>query len=347
MYEEISSGDTYSQSLHFLDNKFGGIRPVEIYVASNEKDNSLLDFRNMQKLDSLQNYLEQTYKANSIYSILVQVKRLNRVYYQGNPEHFNLPEEPKVYETITQVLDSNFYAMELQNILAKDKRSTLIQAKIQDLGSHEISMRNKDLMAYGEKLFPPDQYEFKLTGKAQILDKSNVLITQHLGYGLLIALGIVALLMGILFRSAGIIALAFIPNLLPLLFIAGLMGILGIGLKMSTAIIFSIAFGIAVDDTIHFLSRLKFEWQKGVCIEEAVQKTYLSTGKAIIITSIILILGFGILLFSGFQATFTSGLFISLALIFAVFADLLLLPVLLLKAYKKKEIKESGKAAYN
>lgn len=351
MYEEISSADDYSMSLHFLDNNFRGIRPVEIYISARDTSRNMLALEEMQKLDQLGQYLEGPYMANSVYSVVVQAKRLNRVYRQGNPEAFELPADANIHKLIYQVLDSNYWDMELNNILSDDYRSTLVQAKIEDIGSHAIAKKNEALLAFGQELFPPEEYQFKITGKAQILDKSNELITQNLGIGLVVALLIVALIMGLLFRSAGIVALAFIPNILPLLLIAGLMGLLGIGLKMSTAIIYSIAFGIAVDDTIHFLSRLKFEWKEGVSIEQALEKTYLSTGKAIIITSMILIMGFGILLFSGFQATFISGLFISLALLFAVFADLILLPVLLLKAYKKKEVKKRGEAkappAYN
>jgi hypothetical protein len=107
------------------------------------------------------------------------------------------------------------------------------------------------------------------------------------------------------------------------------MGWLGIGLKLSTAIIFTIAFGIAVDDTIHFLSRLYRERQKGNTQEEALSATYASTGGAILLTSVILVLGFGVLLFSSFATTFYTGLFVSLALLFAVIADLILLPILL------------------
>ena len=143
------------------------------------------------------------------------------------------------------------------------------------------------------------------------------------------------MLMGAMFRSIRMALIALIPNVLPLIWVAGMMGLMGVGLKMSTAVIFTIAFGIAVDDTIHFLSRLKFEYARSGDMEKAVEATYYSTGKAIVVTSVLLILGFGILMFSAFTTTFTTGLFISITLLFAVFSDLLLLPVLLSRLWEK------------
>ena len=114
------------------------------------------------------------------------------------------------------------------------------------------------------------------------------------------------------------------------------MGLMNIDLKVSTSIIFTISFGIAVDDTIHFLSKMKIELGKGKSILYALKRTYLSTGKAIVITSIILCGGFLTLIFSSFLGTFYIGLLVSLTLVFAVLADLFLLPILLLIFYKKK-----------
>lgn len=112
------------------------------------------------------------------------------------------------------------------------------------------------------------------------------------------------------------------------------MGLFNINLNMSISIIFTIAFGIAVDDTIHFLSKLKLELSKGKSLMYAIKRTFIATGKAITVTSIILSSGFLTLMFSSFNGTFYIGLFISLTLLFAVFADLLLIPILLIYFFK-------------
>jgi predicted RND superfamily exporter protein len=141
--------------------------------------------------------------------------------------------------------------------------------------------------------------------------------------------------MGLLYRSVSMVVLSIIPNLIPLLFIAGIMGYFGINLKTSTSIIFTIAFGIAVDDTIHFLGKFKFELLKGRSKLYALKRSYLTTGKAMIITTFILCAGFILLVFSSFQGTVIMGLLLCLTLFIALIADLTLLPVLLMLFYRK------------
>jgi predicted RND superfamily exporter protein len=137
------------------------------------------------------------------------------------------------------------------------------------------------------------------------------------------------------------IIIAVLPNLLPLLVIAGFMGLAGITIKISTSIIFAIAFGIAVDDTIHFMSKLRIELNKGKSIVYALKRTYLSTGKAIIVTSLILCSGFLILVGSAISSTFYIGLLVSLTLLFAVLSDLFFLPVLILMFFQEPKKKRT------
>ncbi|MEO0471709.1 MAG: efflux RND transporter permease subunit [Bacteroidota bacterium] len=329
LYEELAAGDEYSASLNFFDQYFSGIRPVEIYVEKTEGDKNFYNQGSLAKLDSLEDYLFSEYGVKSHYSLVTQVKRFNRVIHNGSPRHFKLPDDPGEFELIVNYMDTSYQRMSLRDILSKDYSTALVQAKIEDLGSNEIRKKNAQLTQYLAKLFPSNQYRSRITGKALLLDRSNEVITRNLGWGLLGAMGLVALLMGFIFRSFRMVWMSLVPNLMPLVLIAGLMGLCNIGLKMSTAVIFTIAFGIAVDDTIHFLSRLKTEMVKSSDLQSALKTTYLSTGRAIVITSLILIGGFGVLMFSQFQTTYITGFFISLALVFAVFSDLFLLPVLI------------------
>jgi predicted RND superfamily exporter protein len=153
--------------------------------------------------------------------------------------------------------------------------------------------------------------------------------------GLAIAFGVVAFIAGLMFRSWRMILITLVVNIIPLLMVAGIMGISGITLKLTTSVIFTVAFGIAVDDTIHFISKLQMELAKGKSPLYAIKRTYFSTGKAIVITTLILISGFLTLLLSSFGGTFYIGLFVGLTLLFALITDLTLLPVLILLFYRR------------
>jgi hypothetical protein len=131
--------------------------------------------------------------------------------------------------------------------------------------------------------------------------------------------------------------IAIIPNLLPILIIGGIMGFTGIEMKSATSIIFSIAFGIATDDTIHFLARLKLEIAQGKSVMYCVKRSFLSTGKAVVVTSLILCGGFLSLIGSGFESTYYFGLLVSITLLVAVVTDLLLFPLLVIWLIKDKK----------
>ena len=334
LYEELSAKDTFSETLNFFENHFTGIRTFDLHLQVADTTKSILDRPLLEQIEQLETYLLEVYGLNEIYTIGTQVKRANRVAQEGSPDHFVLPSDENLLKSITDYLLDNYEDLGLKSILTIDQKETKITGKIEDFGSSEIRKRNRALNNFIANELDPSLIKTKLTGSTLLLDKSNKIITYKLLYGLLFAVLVVSILMGSLFRSVKITLIAIIPNILPLLMILGIIGWAEIGLKMSTAIIFTIAFGISVDDTIHFLSRLKSEYKKGNSMDEAIKSTYLSTGKAILITSIILILGFGVLLFSSFQTTFITGLLVSLALLFALFADLVLLPVLLFLFFK-------------
>jgi predicted RND superfamily exporter protein len=176
----------------------------------------------------------------------------------------------------------------------------------------------------------------RLTGSSRLIDKNINYLAMSMIEGLLLAFIIIALIAGLLFKSLRIILIAIITNALPLIFIAGIMGVTGIELKMATSLIFTIAFGIAVDDTIHFLSRLKLELDKGKSLIYSIKRTFLGTGKAIMMTSVVLVCGFLSMISSNFMSTFYVGLLISITLFLATIIDLTLLPIILLWLNKNK-----------
>jgi predicted RND superfamily exporter protein len=199
-----------------------------------------------------------------------------------------------------------------------------------DIGSREVFKLNDSLNAFLATTAAVKPIKVTITGGATMLDKNNEYLVVNTLQGLGISILVVALIIALIHRSWRMVIIAVIPNLLPIVFIGGLMGWCGIELKSSTSIIFSIAFGIATDDTIHFLARLKLERMKGKSFPLAVKRTFLSTGKAVIVTSLILCAGFFTLIGSGFESTFYFGLLVSITLFVAVFTDLLLFPLLVI-----------------
>jgi predicted RND superfamily exporter protein len=331
LYEELSADDPFSETLNFFENHFSGIRTFDLYLQVPDTSKTLLDLEVLGQIELIESYLLEEYGLHDVYSIGTQVKRANRYFRKGAPEAFVLPTDVNLLKSINRELLENKETFGLKAIMTESGKEGRITGKMEDFGSAEIRRRNQALTDFISKNIDPDLLTTQLTGHTLLLDKSNRLITYKLLYGLLFAIVVVSLLMGWLFRSVRMVLLAIIPNMLPLLMILGIIGWADMGLKMSTAIIFTIVFGIAVDDTIHFLTRLNNELKKGLDMDEAIRATYLSTGKAMIITSLILMFGFGVLLFSSFQTTFITGLLVSLALLFALFADLMLLPVILRK----------------
>ena len=206
-----------------------------------------------------------------------------------------------------------------------------------DLGSDEIRLANDSIRSWISNNLQTDLATYSITGTAIIIDKNNEYLRESMFKGLGLAFLVVSVLMVFLFKNVKMMLISLIPNIIPLLVAGAIMGFTGIELKASTSIIFTIAFGIAVDDTIHFLSKLKLVLNRGKSLEEAIQRTFKETGKAIVITSVILFFGFLILIFSDFTGTFYIGILVSVTLLSAVITDLYLLPVSLRLLLRKKK----------
>ncbi|WFO18217.1 MMPL family transporter [Cellulophaga baltica 4] len=172
---------------------------------------------------------------------------------------------------------------------------------------------------------------FRVTGKGMLMDKNASYIQASLFQGLLMGLLLVGIIMAFLFKNIKLVIISLIPNMVPLLFAGALLGFLNIPLDAPVSIVFAIVFGIAVDDTIHFLGKYKIAISKGLTKERALETTFLETGRALIITTLLLFFGFMTLLFSIHNPSLIIGLLISATLFTALLLDLLLLPVLIRK----------------
>jgi uncharacterized protein len=331
LLEDIRENDPLKQDVYFFDEHFGGNKPFEMAIMVQDSNRSVYDPAVLAELQKLENYLLQDYGVGSLASPLLLVKGVNRALNGGDVSAFQLPESPQAYRRIESYLRRlQAGGAAVVPLVAQNGQLGRMSGRMPDWGSQLSLEKNAALDAYITNNINQELVRFQLTGTSVLVDRNAEYITRNMLEGLGIAFGVIALIIGVLYRSWRMTLIALIPNMIPLLMIAGIMGLAGIYLKASTSIIFTIAFGIAVDDTIHFLSKLKIELNKGRTLIYAIKHTYLFTGKAIIITSTILAGGFLTLLLSTFGSTFYTGLLVSLTLVFAVVADLSLLPVLLI-----------------
>ncbi|UJP63367.1 efflux RND transporter permease subunit [Mongoliitalea daihaiensis] len=339
--DNLPEGNALMESFLFFDQSFGGSKPLEIALTKGSSVNSLIELEVLKEIENLELFLAETYDAGAIISPLSLVKTVHQGLNNGNERAFTIPSKgqlKKVQQMMPSMLENSPIPM-----VTEDLQKGRLSARTADMGSLKSKQLNEELINYVDKHISPEILIVHLTGTSHLIDISHEAVSQQLAKGLFTAFLLVAFIAGVLFRSWRIGLIVLIPNLIPLLWLTGMMWIFGIDFKLTTAIVFTVAFGIAVDDSIHFMTKFYLELKKGSSMLYALKRSFLETGKAIILTTLILVAGFGVLVLSQFGVTFYAGLLIGSALIFALLADLILLPVMLLNL-RKSWISLEGKA---
>ncbi len=336
LIEDLPSDAPLKQSFTFFDEKFGGSRPFEV-TATVDSGSSVYEAEVLNEIQKVETYLKTDFQAGNVVSPVTLVKGMTQAINGGVTDAYRMPVSNKEWQRIKKYLRRSTPTASSHKLTASDHTVGRISSRVADVGSKISLARTEELKEYIATHTDTSLVDFQVTGTSNLIDKNNEYLSKNMFQGLGIAFGVVAIIAGLMFRSLRMILITLIPNVIPLVVVAGIMGLFGITLKLSTSIIFTIAFGIAVDDTIHFISKLKIEFNKGKSVLYALKRTFLSTGKAIIVTSMILSAGFLTLLLSSFGGTFYTGLLIGLTLIFALIIDLTLLPVLVIYFYKPKK----------
>ncbi|XOV68363.1 MAG: RND family transporter [Fluviicola sp.] len=337
LIDDVAEDEPVKQDFNYLDKHYGGARPFEMAVIIKDTNVQVWDKEVLKTLDSVQGYLKDSYGANIKLSLVSAMKILNRGMYAGKDEFYALPNRKSKERTIRQILKTAQDGSLLRTMVDSTESIVRISGTIPDLGNKKVTALNKDLDKFLKGQTMDGKLKYQVTGAAHLVDKNLRYMSTSLVKGLAVSILIVALIMGLIYRSIPMMLISLVPNIFPLVFIGGAMGFLGVDLKISTAIIFTIAFGIAVDDTIHLLGKFKYELMKGKGVMYALRRSYFTTGKAMILTTLILCSGFLLLVFSSFLGTFYLGIMLCLALIVALIADLTILPVLILLFYKPKK----------
>lgn len=324
LIEDIGKKDPVRKSMEFFESRSYGLRPFELGFEVKDSTKRIDDLDMLQELSKIQNYLSKDERLSPMLSMVTFLREGNALY-RG---------EKKVPETQQQVDELIGFAYQqgqgelVSKLISPDGREGRISARMPDIGNVAYETLTANLDEFVAANCDTTLFTYRSTGHAYLTEQNLKYVRSSLLNGLGIAFVVIGFVMGFLFKSWRMLLISLVPNVIPLIFTGGVMGIFGITLTASTALVFVIAFGIAVDDTIHFLNRYRMERQRGLSVDEAVTMTVLGTGKAMLITSLVLMGGFILLLASDFGGTLNTGLFTALTIVFALLADLLLLPVL-------------------
>ena len=333
LLEDLSEDDPLQQDFRFFEDNYSGIRPFEMAVTTKDSS-SVFNYETILELEKIEDFLYKNYEAGFILSPVGVIKSLNKATHSGSSSYYTIPENEKKFNKLIKKMERLNLSSKLQKIVSKDNTVCRFTGKMDDVGSKRVKQMNIDFDNFFQNEINTELIHYKMTGTALLIDKNNEFLATNMIIGLSIAFLLIATLIGFIFKSIRMALLSIVPNVIPLAIIGGLMGFTGTTINMSTSIIFTIAFGIAVDDTIHFLSKFKIESQRGSSLIYSLKRTYISTGKAIVLTSLILCGGFISLIFSDFKSTFLIGTYVGLILFVAIITDLLLLPVLLMMLKK-------------
>jgi len=337
LMDEISQKEPIKQNFNFLDEHYGGIRPFELSISLKDTSKTFWSLEVLKDVEKVENYIEKVYGAGLRSSIVKVVKVMNRSTHTGRIDYYTLPERERDLKRFKRGLEKVNGGQFKNVLLDSTGHFARLGGNMPDWGNKVISKKNVALQQFLKKKMSNSTIKVQLTGTAHLLDKNISYLSMSLVKGISLSVILVALIMGLLYRSVSMVLISIIPNLIPLIFVAAIMGYFGINIKTSTAIVFTIAFGIAVDDTIHFLGKFKYELMKGRSKMYALKRSYLTTGKAMIITTFILCAGFILLVFSSFLGTANMGVLLCLTLFLALIVDLTLLPVLLMLFFKVKK----------
>jgi predicted RND superfamily exporter protein len=335
LLEDLSDNVKIKQDFIFFDKHYSGARPLELAINIKDKNKTVWDYEIMNQLNNLDEFIKKEYNAGFMYSPAMLAKNINKSLNDETVGEGNFPNKED-YDLVKEQLVENKKNKDIKKIISIDGKYARISGKINDMGSIAVNLHNEQLLEYISKNINQNEIEIKITGAAHLVDRNNEYMVENMTQGFLFSIIVIAILTYFLHRSWKMVLVFILPNFIPLLIIAGIMGFAGIELKAGTSLVFSIAFGVATDDTIHFISRLKIELGYKKSLIYAFKRTYFETGKPILLTTFILMGGFISLMISDFQSTFYFGFLICITIIIAVLADIFLLPVLLFWILGKK-----------
>ena len=340
LIEDMPQDSEFVNDIRFFEDEFNGIMPLE-FVIDTKRKQGVMKLSTLKRMDELQEAINETPELSKPISVVDLVKYSKQAYYNGNTKFYQLPTSQENSFILSYAKNSTSNVDLLKNFVDSTGQYARITTFMKDIGTNKMERIEENIQTKIDKLFPKERYTVTMTGKALVFQKGTTYLVKNLAISLSLAIILIALFMAYMFRSFRMIIISLIPNLIPLLVTAGLMGYLGVPIKPSTILVFSIAFGISVDDTIHFLAKYRQELQANNWkIKTSVYGALRETGVSMFYTSIVLFFGFSVFIISSFGGTVALGALVSITLLFAMLSNLLLLPSLLLSLERSIANKE-------
>jgi predicted RND superfamily exporter protein len=333
MVDDIPESDVIFKDLKFFEQHVDGILPLEITVDT-RKDNEALSATTFRKMEQLETALSDMPEISQGVSLLNLVKFARQAFYNGKEHYYGLPGTQERNFIMAYANNSLQHAEiggnQFRAFVDSARRTTRLSLRVKDIGTAKMDTLYNIIKVKADTVFPPDKYDVAITGTSVVSFRGTEYLVKNLISSLALAILLISAIMASMFRSWRMVTLSLLPNILPLIFTAAIMGYTGIPIKASTIIVFSIAFGISVDNTIHFLTKYRQELKAtNMNIHLSVQQSLRETGVSMLYTVVVLFFGFGVYSISRFGGTVALGVLVSLTLLVAVTANLILLPSLL------------------
>ncbi|HJS55020.1 MAG TPA: MMPL family transporter [Chitinophagaceae bacterium] len=343
--DDLPKTDKIYTDLKFFERNFKGVMPLEIVVDTKKKRGVTRNLTNLLKIDSLSQFLAAMPEIGRPLNITEGLKFAKQAFFEGDTLNYSAPTEfdmiplkPYLEFKGDSANSENTFGKLVSSFLDSNKQEARISVSMRDVGSYRLPQILDTIQKKADSLFEKNNYSVQLTGASVTFLEGSNFIINGLKESIMWAFGLIAICMIYLFRSFRILLCSLIPNIIPLIITAGVMGWLGIRIKPSTVLIFSVALGIAIDVTIRFLVNYKQELPRNrYDMRQTVIETIHGTGISIIYTSLVLIAGFVIFCFSSFGGTQSLGWLTSLTLVTATITNLVLLPSLLITFIRKKK----------
>ncbi len=341
--DDIPHRDPLYKDLQFFERNIRGIMPMEIMIDT-RKPNGVMRSGTLEAIDALQQELARHPELSRPLSVAEALKFARQAFYRGNPEMYALPNRfDRTF--ILSYLPKKGFGNEsaLGSMVDSTMQKTRVSVLMANMGTRDIRRIQQDLQPRIDSIFNPEQYQVTMTGTSVVFLKGTDYLVKNLLTSLLFAVVIISMLIALLFRKARMVMISLIPNLFPQILTAALMGYLGIPIKPSTILIFSIALGISVDNSIHFLAKYRQELAlHNQNIRRAVMAALTESGVSMVYTYVVLFFGFIIFTASSFGGTQALGYLIAFTLTVALLSNIILLPAILLSLHKRVGGEESA-----